>query len=187
MAPKGFPTLVIVSGLPATGKSTLARDLRSALDWPLIAKDTIKESLADALPASATIDRARSQEIGKQAITALLVMLRELLETHTSCVVEGNFLPWLAADDLAPFFPICNARQVHCSIPGDLVLKRYRERAEAGVRHRVHADYDAIDDLARRIKEGGGDPLPLDIPLLDVNTLDGFDPGLATILDFCRS
>ena len=43
-------TFVVVSGPPASGKTTLARTIAPALDLPLIAKDTIKQALMTVLP-----------------------------------------------------------------------------------------------------------------------------------------
>jgi predicted kinase len=43
-------TFVVVSGPPASGKTTLARTLRPALGLPVMAKDTIKEALMTVLP-----------------------------------------------------------------------------------------------------------------------------------------
>src|SRR5881296_3946918 len=39
-------SLVIVGGAPATGKTTLARELGRSLELPVITKDDIKEALA---------------------------------------------------------------------------------------------------------------------------------------------
>lgn len=47
--------LVLVSGVPGTGKSTIAAPLAAALGLPLIAKDLIKEALADTLAAPALL------------------------------------------------------------------------------------------------------------------------------------
>ena len=42
-----LPTLVLISGMPATGKSTLAVELADQLGWPVFTKDTFKELLFD--------------------------------------------------------------------------------------------------------------------------------------------
>ena len=42
--------LVLVNGLPGSGKTTLANQLASAMDVPAICKDVLKEAMAAALP-----------------------------------------------------------------------------------------------------------------------------------------
>ncbi len=182
------PRLIIVCGLPATGKSSLAEELRDALGWPHFAKDQFKELLYDATDQGEdAYTRETSTIVGKQSIALLLMVARQLLEANVSCIVEANFLPDLAPDDLNPLLAIANGRQVHCTIPGDLVLERYRKRATAGERHPVHVDEDAEPELIERIDTGGGDLLPLDIPLLEVDSTDGWNPGIADIVTFCRA
>jgi predicted kinase len=44
--------LILVNGLPGSGKTTLANGLERLLDAPLIAKDAIKEAVADVIPAA---------------------------------------------------------------------------------------------------------------------------------------
>ncbi len=41
------PPLVLVHGAPATGKSTLARHVATALRLPLLSRDALKEAMAD--------------------------------------------------------------------------------------------------------------------------------------------
>ncbi len=55
------PLLVVVTGPPAAGKTTIAREIARRLHLPLIAKDTIKEALFDGL---GTGDLAWSQRLG---------------------------------------------------------------------------------------------------------------------------
>lgn len=182
------PTLIVVCGLPATGKSSLAEELRDALGWPLFAKDQFKELLYDATDQGEdAYTRETSTIVGKQSIALLLMVARQLLETEVSCIVEANFLPNLAPDDLNPLLAIAAGRQVHCTIPGDLVLERYRKRAQAGERHPVHVDEGAEAELIERIETGGGEPLPLDVPLLEVDSTHGWDPEIAEIVAFCRA
>lgn len=71
----GFRGFVVVSGPPASGKSTLAAGLAGALDLPLLAKDVIKDALVDALgdPRGAP-DLPRSRELGRAAVHVLLAV-----------------------------------------------------------------------------------------------------------------
>lgn len=181
------PTLIVVCGLPATGKSSLAEELRNALGWPLFTKDQFKELLYDATDqGEEAYTRRTSTIVGRQSIAILLMVARELLESRTSCLIEANFLPNLAPDDLGPHLAISNAKQVHCTTHRDLVLERYRERARAGERHPVHVDAGAEPELIERIESGGGEALPLNIPLLEVDSTAGWEPDIETIIAFCR-
>ena len=58
------PRLLIVNGLPGSGKTTLSRELAPRLGLPLISKDDIKELLFDQLGWS---DREQSKRFGGAA------------------------------------------------------------------------------------------------------------------------
>lgn len=182
------PVLAVVSGLPATGKTSLSQQLRSELGWPLFAKDDFKERLFDHAGIDGeSFDRSQSTVIGRQALAIMFMVAQEVLEAGHSCIIEANLLPALAPDDLAPLAKVAELRQVHCAIPDSLVIQRYQERANAGERHPVHADAGALDDLVQRIESGAGRPLPLDAPLLAVDGTTDFDPGIEKIVAFFRA
>src|SRR6516165_5015168 len=65
-------TFVVVSGPPASGKTTLARAIAPALGLPLIARDAIKEALMTVLPVP---DIEASRTIGAASVAALLAWL----------------------------------------------------------------------------------------------------------------
>jgi len=44
------PTLIVVSGPPGSGKTTLAHKLAAALGCPAISRDAIKQGMANATP-----------------------------------------------------------------------------------------------------------------------------------------
>jgi predicted kinase len=183
------PVLVIGGGIPATGKSSLAEHLRDELGWPLFAKDHFKELLFDAVNPHDDDEatRAESTEKSQESIALLYAIATEVLKAGVSCIIEANFRPYLAREDFAPLLRLASGRQVHCSIPEEMVLERYRERSDAGERHPVHVRTGAEDALEDAIEQGDGDALPLDIPVIEVDTSDGWNPGLSAIVAFCRS
>jgi predicted kinase len=65
---------VVVSGPPASGKTTLSRAIAPVLGLPLIAKDTVKQALMTVLPVP---DVAASRVVGRASVAALLAVAAE--------------------------------------------------------------------------------------------------------------
>src|SRR3954466_15378346 len=86
-----LPRLVVVTGPPGAGKTTIASALRERLGLPLIAKDTLKEALGEALEVAG--DRHASERLGVATFHVQLGIVRELLVTGVSVIAEGNFRP----------------------------------------------------------------------------------------------
>lgn len=161
--------LVIVCGAPGTGKTTLARGLASALGYVLLAKDDLKEALADRLGAG---DRERSRELGRMAFEDMRARAGALLDAGQSVVLEANFHravsePWLR--ELARV----ETRVIECICDEDLRRRRFAERGTRGERHPVHLD-DEI--LANEWSEDTtGFSIDIGAPRLVVDTTAGYD------------
>jgi predicted kinase len=147
------PLLVVVTGPPAAGKTTIARELAARLRVPLIAKDSIKEALFDAL---GTGDLAWSQRLGEATYLAMLALAEGSAAAGASVVLEANFV---RGGDFATRLAGLSARfvQVHCGAPLDVLLDRYRSRE----RHPGHVDSERIDALREAVETGRHDPLDL--------------------------
>jgi glucokinase len=183
MAANRGPTLVIVGGVAASGKTTLAAVIARQLGLPLLARDTVKEALMDALGCP---DRASSRLLGSASYAVLSVALDRLLAAGVGAVVESNFSHGIAERDLRPRLARARAFQVHCQTAPDVVRQRYAARAAGGQRHPGHFDTDAetLADLEASLAGTRHRPLDLGIPLLRVDTTDGYAPDLAAICVF---
>src|SRR2546423_2291362 len=80
--------VVLVTGAPGAGKSTVAAPLASALGFPLLAKDTIKEALFDALGDGVpTLEESR--RLGAAAFEVMWAVAKQM----PSVMLEANFRP----------------------------------------------------------------------------------------------
>jgi predicted kinase len=88
--PTRAPLVIIVTGPPASGKTTIGTQLARQLKLPFLSKDLFKETLFDVLGWS---DRAWSQRIGGAGMALLYRTAQALLESGVSMVLESNFYP----------------------------------------------------------------------------------------------
>ncbi len=132
------PYLIVVTGLPASGKSTLARELAHLLPAPLIGKDMIKEPLLDVLGAA---DSERSRLLSTASFAVLFGVARELLACGLSLIVEGNFRPGEHERPLLAALPPGTAiLQVLCRVQESERIERLQRRATDPRRHAGHRD-----------------------------------------------
>ena len=153
------PPFVVVSGLPASGKTTVARPLARALGLPLISKDAIKEALFDTLGFG---DRERSKTLSRAA-DAVMVRVAQGLN---AAVLDNFWHAETASELLAPLSgPMI---EVFCSCDPDVALARFRSRD----RHPGHVDHLLDPDVARADFVHRLDQLPLGLvgPVIQVDT-----------------
>ena len=153
-------SLVLVTGPPASGKTTLAVPLARLLDLPLVSKDVIKEALFDSLG-----DRGSSRSLGAASFAVMLALLRHF----PAAVAEAPFAP-VAGPALLAICP--RPIEVFCRCPDHEVMRRYLARA--GSRHPGHLDHQMAAEIRARL-EGGAGPLGLSGPLLEVDTTQRVD------------
>jgi len=140
------PLLLIVTGLPCSGKTTVAKKLALDLSMPLVTKDDIKERLFDTLGWS---DRAWSRQVGQATYSILFYFIETMLAGGVSLIVESNFLPVMATErfvELREKYPF-RAGIVECIARSEVLKDRWRRRAEHATRHPGHNDAEALEEF----------------------------------------
>lgn len=147
-----------MTGPPAAGKSSIARPLADALAFPLLSKDTIKETLFETLGVG---DVAWSQRLGAASIELLFLFARELRDV----VIDCNFNATAASQFAGPDAAIV---EVFCRVPPAVATQRYAARH----RHPGHCDAERAHEVATWAEQSA----PLNIgPVLEVDTTQRVD------------
>jgi predicted kinase len=160
--------LVIVSGAPGAGKTTLAVPLAAELGFALLRKDRIKETLHDALGAPRP-DLSWSRTLG----AAAMELLWALAADAPAVVVEANFRPHSEYErgKLAALAP--HPVEVYCHCGPHVAARRYDDRASTC--HPVHV----LTSLTAAARAEYDQPVGLG-QLITVNTERPVDvPGIA--------
>ena len=139
MGPPGR-RVVLVSGAPGSGKTSLAAPLAAELGFALLGKDRIKETLHDALGAPEP-DLAWSRRLGGAAMELLWALAADA----PAVVLEANFRP-RSAYERGRIAALCpRPVEVNCVCPPELAARRYAQRATAS--HPVHVVTTLSPDL----------------------------------------
>lgn len=152
-------SVVLVNGLPGSGKSTLGAALARRLGWPLLAKDAIKETLAGAITAEVP-----SRQLGIAAMETVWTAAAAL----PGPVLVDSW--WFRPRDLAharkglAASGALSTAEVWCDVPVAVARARYERRR----RHDVHQD---ARDMTEEWAQWGAEGAPLGIgPVLKADT-----------------
>ena len=174
----GRPTLIVVSGPAGSGKTTLAHQLATAVSCPALSRDEIKEGMVFSNPGFVA---SPSDALTMRTYELFFDSIALLLRAEVSLVVEAAFQHRLWIQGLSLLDDLATLRVIRCSVPDGVARERQAKRMLAQRTRTAHADAEHLA-LAEPF-----DPINLDAPTLDVDTSDGWRPGLPTIAAFCRS
>jgi len=175
------PTLVVVSGPPGSGKTTLAHLMARALPCPAICRDEIKEGMVHARGGAFT---AETQD----ALTMLTFplffeVLRVLVVAGVTVVAEAAFQDARWRSGLEPLVGLAQLRIVHCTVSDAVTRERITRRMASEPERAAHAD-------AKYLAAAPSTPfqrISIAAPAIVVDTTDGYVPSVAEIVTFVNS
>jgi predicted kinase len=163
-------SLILVSGAPGTGKSTVAHSLAETFGFALLSKDTIKESLFDSLGARLTEQVDSLDELSRVLSRAAIDLVWSLAPFCPDVILEANFRP---KSDRARFAALEGRKlEVYCHCTADEAARRFRERATTERHHPAHSMKSISAEMLREYDQ----PFGL-CPVIDVDTERPVDPA----------
>jgi predicted kinase len=173
------PTLVVVSGPPGAGKTTLAHRLAAAIGCPAICRDEIKEGMAHAVPG---FTAGPGDELTRRTNPVFFAVLDLLLRAGVTTVAEAAFQDHGWRPGLEPLLGLARIRVLRCHVGADVAAARIARRAQddplrrAHPAPRGHAEREAAHRAFR--------PVSIGAPALEVDTEDEYRPSFGQILSF---
>lgn len=166
------PVFVVVSGPPASGKSTLAPGLARELALPLVAKDTIKDALMTVLPVP---DVEASRRLGRAAVCAMLAVAAA---SPVGAVIDSNLHRSVAVDEVGRLPG--RVVEIFCRCSESTARERYLRRT--GTRPAGHFDHVRVP--SELWNDEVSEPVAGGWPMLEVDTHEPVD--IAGVVAFVR-
>jgi|ERR1051326_1781983 predicted kinase len=175
------PKLVIVTGRPGSGKTTLAKELGKLLYLPVVSRDEIKEGYVNTF-------NVRHDELpentNKIASEVFFRNVELLLTNNVSVIAEAAFQHKVWEPEITKFEKYSGVVLIVCEVDPQVAANRHLERGMNDPNrgffhgdHRVAHFKETGVVLAPAVYE----PPKLEVCTIKVSTLNGYDPGLEEI------
>jgi len=179
-----LPTLIVVTGRPGSGKTTLAHELAREVACPAICRDEFKEGLINTTRQFGVANRV----VGRHVLETFFEVIELLLRRKVTLVAEAAFQHRTWAPSLEKLRSLAHLRVVLCTVDPMLARQRHVERGLADPRRKRFHDDDAVHAVRAGVTPPieEYEPIAMSVPTLTVDTSDGYEPSLAEIAAFAR-
>jgi predicted kinase len=175
------PTLIVVSGPPGSGKTTLAHQIARAVGCPAICRDEIKEGMVHATPG---FSGGAGDDLTMRTLPVFFAVIELLLKAGVTTVAEAAFQDHVWRPRLTPLLDLASVRIVHCVVDAELAFERILRRSTDDSSRRAHDDAGPADRADYLRRHRGFNRVDLGVPWIEVDTTSGYRPGVAEIAAF---
>lgn len=163
--------LVLVNGVPASGKSGVARKLSRAAGWPVLSLDTIKEPF---LAEIGDVDRPFNRRLGRASLRAMFA-LAAAVPPGATLILDAwfGFQTRAFVEELIAASGAGQIAEIWCAAPPEVIGARYGARAASRPAGHPGMDYvPELVSLAARAEPLGPAPIRVDTTEpLDISAL----------------
>lgn len=135
---------ILVTGIPAAGKSTMAEVMSERLKLPVISKDTIKELLFDHVGFRS---RAEKVNLGIASMEIMYYAAGQLMKAGQPFILENNF-EYSSEYGIKNLIEKYQYSALTITLTGDykVIYQRFLERENSPDRHRGHVVNDCYPE-----------------------------------------
>ena len=169
--------VVMVNGVPASGKSSVSRALADATGWPILTLDTIKNPFLTTLPPG---DRLFNRTLGRASYAAIFDLIADApAGSHFIIDAWFGFQPLDVLEQGLARAGVTDLAEIWCHAPPETVGARYSSRLDK--RPAGHPGADYVPELIALA--GRATPTGL-APRHDIDTTEPLN--LALLTDWLR-
>lgn len=135
---------ILVTGIPAAGKSTIAEAMSERLKLPVISKDTIKELLFDNVGFRS---REEKVNLGIASLEIMYYVAGQLMRAGQPFILENNF-EYSSEHGIKILLEKYQYSVLTIALTGDykVIYQRFLERESSPDRHRGHVVNDCYPE-----------------------------------------
>lgn len=142
---------ILVAGMPASGKSTVARYLSEQMKIPMISKDSLKEVLFDTIGFNS---REEKKKLGVASAGLMFHMAEQLMLTGVPFILENNFEN-VTKPQIMELLEKYHYTAITVRLTGDYkkIYERFAKRDRSPERHRGHVVNDCYPEPEGSLRE----------------------------------
>lgn len=179
------PLLIVITGRPASGKTTLAGRLSRQVNFPLLSRDKIKEGY---MSTTGEQNDNSDSSIDWHVYETFFQAIDLLIAKNVSLIIEAAFQDKLWKPKLSGFLDKADLRIIVCQTSPELARVRFNERlANDASRIMLHGESPITsphEKTALFIETY--ESVNMDVPTLHVDTTRDYNPHIDVIVSFIK-